>query len=228
MVLALLAFPALALGVALLGEGGSREAAPPAATSTTGPAVPEPVLRQALLDTYERSRRATWHITYDFTRRLRNGASLDLETVELNRPPDHLLAGLGGINGVVGGREVVCGEVEGRYLCAPEGEAVSFEEALAAELSELRDVLQPLAKWYAVDGGSEREVAGETARCFTLRRIVDVPSPPYGERSEYCFAAADALPLLNRVERVEGVDQRLARVVARQVSDADFAELLAP
>ncbi|MGH8990139.1 MAG: hypothetical protein ACRDZ7_01265 [Acidimicrobiia bacterium] len=225
---ALLTLPALALVVAVLGDDGSPGAGAPAATSTTAAAVPEPILRQEFLDAYERSRRATWYITYDFTRRLRNGGALDLTVVELNRPPDNLRAGLGGLNGRVGGREVVCDEVDSQFLCAPEGATVPFDEALAAEMSELRDVVQPPAKWYAVEGGGEREVAGEAARCFTLRRIVAVPSPPYGERAEYCFATADGAPLLNRVERREGTDQRLAGEISRQVDDADIAELLSP
>lgn len=225
--LAVLPLPILAVTVAVTGDGQkSRQA--PAVTSTTAPAVAEPVLRQEFLATYERSRRATWYITYDFARRLRNGASLDLTTVGLNRPPDYLRAGLGGLNGRVGGREVVCDDVDGNFLCAPEGTVVPFEEALAQEMSELRDVLQPPAKWYAVEDGGEETVAGEAARCFTMRRIVAVPSPPYGDRAVYCFATTDDAPLLNRVERREGTDERRAREIRRQVDDADIAELLSP
>ncbi len=224
-VLALLPLPVLAVAVALLGDGGVDET-PPAARTTTAPAVPEPVLREEFLRTYERSRRATWLITYDFSRRLRNGSKLDLTTVRLNRPPDHLIAGRGGINGHVGGREIVCDQVEGREICAPQGPAVPFEDALAAEVSELRDVVQPPAKWYAVEGSGQRTVAGEAARCFTLRKVVAVDAPPYGEQAEYCFAVADAAPLLNRIERREGTDQRVAKQITRQVSDADIAELL--
>ena len=228
MLLALLPLPILAVAVTLLGGGGSEAVPPPVTTTASAPTVPEPVLRQGFLEAYERSRRATWLITYDFARRLANGASLDLDVLELNRPPDHLIAGLGGLSGRVGGREVTCDEVDGHTVCAPEGTVVPFEEALAAELSELRDVVQPPAKWYAVEGGGERKVAGETARCFTMRRVAAVFSPPYGERAEYCFATADGAPLLNRVERREGTDQRLAREVIRQVGDADIAALLGP
>jgi hypothetical protein len=225
--LALLPLPILAIVVTVLGNGGSEAVAPPSVV-TTAPAVPEPVLRREFLDAYERSRLATWLISYDFARRLANGASLDLKVVELNRPPDHLIAGLGGLSGRVGGRQVTCDEVDGRTVCAPEGPVVPFEEALAGELSELRDVLQPPAKWYAVEGGGERKVAGESARCFTMRRVAAVFSPPYGERAEYCFATADGAPLLNRVERREGTDQRLAREITRQVGDADVAAFLGP
>ncbi len=235
MVLALLPLPLLAVAAAVLGGGGSDPPRPAAATSTTSttttttaPGVDEPVLRDQFLQAYEHSRRATWYITYDFSRRLRNGSKLDLTVVELSRPPDHLIAGLGGINGQVAGREVVCDQVDGRDICAPSGPVAPFEDALAAEISELRDVVQPPAKWYAVEGGGVRPVAGENARCFTLRKVVAVPSPPYGEQAEYCFATVDGAPLLNRVERREGTDQRLARQVSRQVSDADISELLAP
>ncbi len=229
MVLALLPLPVLAVAVALLGrEAAPERTAEPAVTTTTAPAVPEPVLREEFLGAYERSRRATWYVTYEFTRRLRTGGSLDLTSVELNRPPDHIIAGLGGLNGVVGGREIVCDLVGDREICAPEGAAAPFDDALVAELSELRDVVQPPAKWYAVEEGGERTVAGEPARCFALRRVVNVPSPPYGDRAEYCFALADGAPLVNRVERREGTDQRLAVAITRQVTDADIAELLGP
>ena len=225
---ALLPLPILAVAVAAVGDGGGEGASRPAVTSTTGSTVAEPALREEFLATYERSRRATWYIVYDFSRRLRNGASLDLTQVVLNRPPDYLRAGLGGLNGRVDGREVVCDDVDGQFLCAPEGPAAPYEEALAAELSEFRDVLQPPAKWYAVEGGGEEMVAGETVRCFTLRRIVTVPSPPYGNRAVYCFATADDAELLNRVERQEGTDERRAIEIRRQVTDADIAELLSP
>jgi hypothetical protein len=227
-VLAVLPLPILAVAVAMLGGGGTDHAGPRVVSTTTAPAVAEPVLREQFLQAYERSRRATWYITYDFSRRLRNGGRLDLEQVALNRPPDYIRAGLGGLNGVVGGREVVCDLVDDREICAPREQAVPFEDALVAELSELSDVVQPPAKWYAVEGGDETRVAGEAARCFTLRRVVNVPSPPYGDKAEYCFATADGAPLLNRVERREGTDQREARTVSRQVSDADITELLGP
>ncbi|MGH9034185.1 MAG: hypothetical protein ACRD0O_00345 [Acidimicrobiia bacterium] len=224
--MALLPLPALAVAVAVFGGDGNGESRPPRVVATTAPTVPEPVLRQEFLDAYERSRRATWLIRYDFTRRLRNGSNLDLTVISLNRPPDHLRVGLGGINGRVGGRSIVCDDVEGQFICAPEGAVTPFEDELAVEVAELRDVIQPPAKWYAVEGAGEREVAGETARCYTMRRIVNVPSPPYGDRAEYCYATADGAPLLNRVERREGVDERIAVEITRQVSDADIAELL--
>lgn len=225
-VLALLPLPILTVAVAVLGDDGGRGSPLPPVTTATAPATPEPVLRQQLLNAYERSRRATWLITYDFTRRLANGASLDLSVIELNRPPDRLVAGQGGLSGRVGGRRVTCELIDGRSLCGPEGPSVPFEEVLTAEMAELVDVLQPPAKWYAVEGGAERTVAGEAARCFTLRRVAAVFSPPYGERAEFCFAETDGVPLLNRIERREGTDQRRAREVSRRVADEDVAALL--
>jgi hypothetical protein len=222
--LALLPLVAVAVLATVLGEGGGAER--PRSPASVTPAVPEPQLRVEFLATYARSRRATWLVTFDFRRRLVNGGRLDLEVVEVNRPPDHLIAGLGGLSGSVGGRRVVCDQVAGRELCAPEGEAMPFEDELASELSELWDVLQPPAKWYAVETGRPREIAGEGARCWVLRKIVTVPSPPYGERAEYCFAA-DGVPLLTRIERREGTDERIAVDVSRRVTQADVDAVLA-
>src|SRR5439155_706436 len=69
-------------------------------------------------------------------------------------------------------------------------------------------------------------VLGERAACYALRRIVNVPDPPYGERAEYCFAG-DGVPLLTRIERREGTDERVAVAVSRRVGDGDVQALLA-
>lgn len=225
--LALLPLVAVVVLATLLGDGGGGDPSKPhGSRPTVSSSIPEPELRARLLAAYERSRRATWLVSFDFRRRLVNGGRLDLEVVELNRPPDHLVAGLGGLSGSVAGRRVVCDQVEGRELCAPEGPAISFEDELAGLISELSDVLQPPAKWYAVEAGGGREIAGEQARCYVLRRIVAVPSPPYGERAEYCYAA-DGVPLLTRIERREGTDERVATEVSRQVTQGDVDALLA-
>jgi len=220
--LALLPLAGVAIGSAVLGSPPRRSSSPPAAAV---PATPEPVLREELIATYGRSRRATWLVTFDYHRRTAAGGRLDLGLTELNRPPDHLTSGMGGLKGRVGDRQIVCTEVDGRPLCAPGAPVVPFEEEISAQLGELRDVLQPPAKWYAVEAGPARVVAGERAACFALRRIVNVPDPPYGERAEYCFAG-DGTPLLTRIERREGTDERLAVTVSRQVGDGDVQAML--
>lgn len=228
--LALAPMPILALLVALLGDSDPRAGSTSAGSPVVaggGPSPGEPVLRHDLVAAYERSRRATWLIVFDFTRELRDGRRLELRLAELNRPPDHLTAGFGGVNGRVGGREVVCGEVEGETLCAPRGPAVPFEDELATELAEFRDALWPPARWYAVAAGEPRTVLGRPTRCFVLRRVVDVPAPPYGEEAEYCFGRRDGAPLYNRIERREGTDERVAVEARREVSEADVAALLA-
>jgi hypothetical protein len=223
--LVLLALAGVALIAAALGSGPARDGAPRSDVAVS-PAVSEAQLREEFLASYEQSRRATWLVTYDFHRRLVNGARLDLELAELNRPPDHLVTGLGGRSGRVGDRQVVCTEVDGRELCAPGGPAATFEDELASQLGELRDVLQPPAKWYALEETRSRTLVGERARCYGLRRVVEVPAPPYGERAEYCFAA-DGAPLLTRIERREGTDDRTAARVRRDVTEADVQAMLA-
>jgi hypothetical protein len=216
LVFSLLPLPAIALTAALVGD---------AANGAGRFDKPEHEARDEFIDAWEQSRRGTWRVEFDYQRRLGNRGRLDLQISELNRPPHHLVAGRGGLNGRVDGREVVCDAVDGEEVCAPTGELVSFEEDLAAQLAELRDALRPPAKWYAVEEGDARRVAGEPARCFVLRRIVTVPSPPYGERAEYCFAS-DGVPLLNRVERRQGTDQRVATEIRRTVTEADIDRLL--
>ena len=222
-VLASVPLAAVAVGSALLGSPPKRSASPPAVAT---PAVPEPVLREGLLAMYGLSRRTTWLVTFEYHRRTAAGGRLDLHLTELNRPPDHLTSGLGGISGRVGDRKVACNEVDGRRLCGPDGPDVPFDEETSAQLGELRDVLQPPAQWYAVESGPPRVVIGERAACYALRRIVNVPDPPYGERAEYCFAG-DGVPLLTRIERREGTDERVAVAVSRRVGDGDVQALLA-
>lgn len=212
----MLPLPAIALTAALVGDAGN---------GVERFDKPEPEVREEFIDAWERSRRATWSVEFDYQRRLGNRGRLDLQIVEVNRPPDHLVAGHGGLNGRVEGREVVCDAVDGQEVCAPTGTAAPFEEELAAQLSELRDALQPPAKWYAVEEGDARRVAGEPARCFVLRRIATVPSPPYGDRAEYCFAT-DGAPLLTRIERRQGTDTRVATEIRRTVTEADINQLL--
>ena len=225
-VAALLPLPVVALLAAGLGDAG-RSGGPATRPHPTPPTtvMPEPQVREEFLAAYEGWRRSTWLVDYDFRRRLANGARLDLEQVELNRPPDHLISGLGGLSGRVGGQLVVCDDVEGREVCAPRDPAVPFDEEVASQLSELRDTLQLPAKWYAVEAGRSRTIAGEQGRCWVLRRIVDVDAPPYGNRAEYCFTA-DGIQLLARIERTQGTDERVAFHVRRDVSDADVQALV--
>jgi hypothetical protein len=200
--------------------GGDSKGSP-----SRSPEVSETRLREEFLAAYEQSRRATWLVTYAYHRQVRNGSRLDVELTELNRPPDHLVTGLGGLNGRVGDRQVVCNEVGGAQLCGPGGPAGSFEDELVSQLAELRDVLQPPARWYVLERGGRLTLVGERARCYRLRRAVDVPAPPYGERAEYCYAA-DGAPLLTRIERREGTDERVASRVRRDVADADVQAML--
>jgi hypothetical protein len=223
-----LAVPAVAavavLAAVIVGGNGDGDGGPRTTSTTAPPPVVLPP--EHLLEAYERSRRARWLVEYDFSRRLSNGAEVDMTVVEVNVPPDRVRVGLGGVDGRVDGRQVLCGEHEGRRLCGPGGPAVPFEEQLAIDLGELGDVLRPPQNVYEVLRGDPRTVLGEALDCYVLRRVAFFPAPPYGERAEFCYGA-DGAPLLNRIERLEGTDEQVATSVRRDVSRADIDELLA-
>lgn len=181
--------------------------------------------RERLVARFEAGRRATWLVQFDFVRTLKNGQGLRGDITEANRPPDHLTSGIGGASGTRAGRQITCTEVRGATTCAASGTpAPPFEQTLAEQVANLRDVLVVPHHWYDVTRITRLTIAGERGDCFLMTRITVVPSPPYGERTEMCFAA-DGVPLRTRIERSEGTDERTATRVQRTVTDADLNAL---
>src|SRR5207247_7063490 len=73
---------------------------------------------QAFVDSWSRSRRATFVVTSTFERHLDDGKGLTATTTVVQRPPDRLSYGLGTAEGRIGGKVVRCGSApDGRYDC---------------------------------------------------------------------------------------------------------------
>jgi len=193
--------------------------APPRGTTQTTAA--DDRERAELVAVFEQGRRATWYAEFKFERRLRNGQNIATDESEVNRPPDHVAAGLGGIGGIRNGHRIACDNVNNQQVCAPNGPAASFDADVAERVANLSAALEPPNHWYRVERGAAQTIAGERARCYRLRRIVLVPAPPYGEQTVLCFGR-DGVPLRVRTERIEGTDDRVATVVRHTVTDADF------
>jgi hypothetical protein len=221
---AALAVFALAVRAEIRHVRDNKPAAPPNAAIIAGP--DDGPARAALFATFEAGQRATWLVEYNFDRKLTNGKSLAASEEVANRPPDRVAAGLGGISGVRDGHQIACNEVDGSQVCAPSGPSASADAATAEKLANLRDALEPPNHWYRVTHSPAATIAGERATCFALQRIAAVPAPPYGERALLCFGH-DGVPLRDRTERIEGVDDRRATTVRRDVTAADLDRLIA-
>lgn len=222
-VVGLLAF--LLAGVTIV-VGGLRgtEVEPGAAPPTTlGPADDVEVTAR-FLDFYERADTVTYGMAGAFVR-VRNGQrAIESSWREVQRPPDHLIAGLGSVRGTYQGRTLECSPIQNKHVCS----SVKVEDpalAAAQALDIVRKWTVPQAGPYALRPGEPRIVAGEQTECFVLQLRPGWTMGSFGERSEYCYST-DAIPLYVATDRVGVTDVRAARVVARTVTDEDFELLL--
>jgi hypothetical protein len=233
-----LALLAVALGglLALTGcDGGDGDGGDGTATATKAWA-PSPIgfgfredpgAADRFLALTARRQTATYRVDAAFQRDVDGREPLRSEYVEVNRPPDHVVVSLGGATGRVGDRTITCGDLPGgRTGCAPSGPAAPVEQERAAELEELRALVDADSGWYRVDAADGRTIAGEPATCFGLRQRNDLAAPPLGRWALLC-EAADGVPLSVYVVKDGSRDVRTATAVTRTVTADDVAALLA-
>lgn len=168
--------------------------------------------------------RETWRVDSTFARTTA-GRTLRADLVEVNRPPDHVVVGLGGASGTVGGHDLTCSSSAGGALCNPADQAqaapaITDAQALAA-------LTVPSTGWYAVQTAKDMTVAGMRARCFTLLWTDRGNVESFGDRAELCYSD-DGVPLSRRVTRTGSTDETRATSVSRTVTDAELDALLAP
>ena len=95
--------------------------------------------RAELVAAYERSRTATFVVESDFERRMDSGAVLRSAQLVAQRPPDRVVRQFGGIDGIVGGRSVLCTTTpDGGFTCRAAGAARDYQAELRQELDNLR------------------------------------------------------------------------------------------
>jgi hypothetical protein len=185
------------------------------------PRDPEPLVateppQPAFLAAYERSRTVEAVVRSSFLRTLADGRELAYEQRLVQRPPDdRLVVGAGSASGRLGGDLVRCnaGE-EGTPSCVRGGEAPPYDEEVAGEVADLAALVD-------ADTGAYR-LSDLGSGCFELVLRVRVPSPPYGNRTTYCFDADTGVVASLVVERPEAVDRLEALSITTEVTDADL------
>lgn len=173
---------------------------------------------RAFVDTWRRSRMATWSVDSVFTRTPRRGRPLTASVHSAQRPPDRLHQGLGSVNARRGDVELVCagGDRGPDTLRCREGKALRpYAEEVEAELRILRQ--------YVIGPDALYTVRQESGGCFALRLRFVLPAPPYGTSARFCFDPRTLAPVRAEVRRDEGVDVTVAVNVNGDPSDADLA-----
>lgn len=177
---------------------------------------------EALIDSWERSRTATFLRTGTYERRSTvTDAIISSEDVLAQRPPQRLRRQLGGVDGRDDRRLVVCPS-------APAGEAPlpcslgeptgpSYAEDVAREVDGLRSLVTGASPVYAV-------ATGEDPGCFDLVQLRVEPRAPFGRLATFCFDAATGAPSSSRVEYAGGIVEIVAvTAIEAEVTDADLA-----
>ena len=213
------------------GDGGG--AARSAATKRWAPSPigfgfrDDPTAAERFLDLATKRQTATYRVDAAFERDVDGRDPLRSEYTEVNLPPDHVTVSLGGAAGRVGDRTITCGDLPGGGTgCAPGAPAAPIEAERAAELDELRALIDPASGSYRLEAADGRTIAGEPATCFGLLQHDDQLAPPYG-RWAYLCDAADGVPLSVYVVKVASRDVRTATSVSRSVTAEEVTALLA-
>lgn len=173
---------------------------------------------RAFIDTWRRSRLATWSVDSVFTRTPRRGRPLTAQVHSAQRPPDRLHHGLGTVNARRGDVELVCGGGDrgADTLRCREGKALRpYEEEVEAELKILRQ--------YVIGPDALYAVRRESGGCFALRLRFVLPAPPYGTAARFCFDPRTLAPVRSEIRRDEGIDVTVAVNVNGDPTEADLA-----
>lgn len=181
----------------------------------------DPAARAELVELATRGARATWWVASTFVRST-GGTALRSTLTEVNRPPDHVVVGVGGVTGVLRGRSLSCSPATGGPLCAPDASSESTAEPDA--LARLTDAA---GGSYSVRHAASRRVAGIAARCFRLDRNNRATTLPYGTNAVVCYSD-EGVPVTLDVDRPSSTDRIAADSVQRLVTDAALDALVAP
>lgn len=176
--------------------------------------------RADLLELLTRGREATWWVDSDFVRKV-GVRTLEGSVTEINRPPDRVVVGLGGLSGTLFGHTLSCTPATGGPLCSGGAAPATSDAAAYAALTD------PVTGTYALRNTGARRIAGLTARCFRLDWNDRGTTQTFGTRATTCFST-DGVPLALDVTRTGGSDTTTARTVRRTVTDADLDAVLKP
>lgn len=173
-----------------------------------------------LITAWERSRTATFVATGTFERRSSvTGAVLTSEDVVAQRPPERLHRQLGGVDGRVDDRLLVCPGAPPESDPAPcqlgEPGGPTYAESVDDELAGLRSLLLGDEPLYSVDVVDEG--------CFSLTQERVDPRAPFGVAARLCFDPATGAPSARRITFEGGITETLVVTDIRsEVADADL------
>lgn len=166
-----------------------------------------------LVVAWKRSRVATYALDGTFERRRHGVGVLESAVFEAQRPPDRIRRSLGGVEGVLSGRSVLCSSgPDGSFRCAPTGPTRDHDAEVAADVERLRSYLTSDPPLYTVARDGE---------CFLLQQRVVTVDPPFGRRAAMCFDGETGALRFLRVETPDVIDTFEATTI-RVVDDSDF------
>ena len=181
---------------------------------------------QELAALANRGARATWMVTFAFTRTAATGGQLHATFVSA-----HVMAadgrsievdeGLGSLVVSTATRSYSCTVVSGKRQC--------LVRPRAGGATRPGDVYggAVIAGRYAISRAPAVFIAGIEARCFVLRLRTGNPIAGLGFSSEQCYST-DGVPLRSRVQSSGALDERAALTVRRVVGRDQLVAVLKP
>jgi hypothetical protein len=195
--------------LALVGAGVAAYLLPTPEGRLTG----EPAA-QSFLDAWERSRLGTYVVESTFRREHPDG-SFSASTRIVQRPPDRLSIGLGGVEGTLDGHILRCAtDTSGDFECFDGPEAGDYREQVDKEIENLEGAVRGSRPLYLVES--------DGPGCFRLVLALAFPSPPYGDSARFCFDDDTGATVLIEIRRGDAVDTTTAISVRSEVTEADL------
>jgi hypothetical protein len=191
------------------------------ASLPTRPGSDRIVLARELATLANRGARATWLVTFAFTRTNTTGRQLHDTLVVAHRGSLEVDDGLGSLQVDTGSRNYSCTVVGDQPQC--------LASAAPAGTSQPGDVYggAVVSGRYDIERGVASSIGGLVAHCYRLRLRTNVPLAGLGYSSEQCYSS-DGVPLRSTIVRPGGTDERVALTVRRSVGRDDLLPLLAP
>lgn len=179
---------------------------PNVSTATTKPAQVE-----AFLAAWRRQLGATYVLVQVIDRRLVSGRRFSSEVRLVQRPPDRIRTGGGGLGGRLGGRRFGCVLGGG---CRDGGPAPDYGREVEAEVAVLRSL---------VTGSGAPYGLSRVGRCFRLILRARILAPPYGEDATFCFDPRTGAQARAVIHRAEATDTARTVSLRARVGPADLA-----
>jgi len=122
---------------------------------------------------------------------------------------------MGSTDAMIGGYRYACATApnDRRVLCRRGEQSAPYGVQVADELNALRR---------QVLGGNRRYDVERTGACFVLTARPGAEDEQWGRRTTLCFDSRSGAVARTKIERADVVDLTEARVISREVTDADL------